>query len=305
MRTDSVRVADEALAEVREYIGQRVRRRVPAREAERLQDEGGRAGRARSDPADVDAVRPGNGPAHLTPDQYSLYRLIWNRFVASQMPPATFDETTVDITAARLSVPRQGHGAEVRRLDGGLRPATPGEPAGAEGRRRARRGTAEDDEESGVLPPLREGDRARAEGAPAGAEVHPAAAALLRSDARQGARGERHRPAEHLRVDHRRAAGSRIRQQDRGPVQADGARHDDRRQAAQTGFDDIIDVEYTRSLEEDLDKIEQGKANYAKTLDELLQEVQEGSRRARQGDDQLQEGDRDRRSRATSAARRC
>ena len=36
----------------------------------------------------------------LTQDQYSLYRLIWNRFVASQMTPATFDETTVDVTAA-------------------------------------------------------------------------------------------------------------------------------------------------------------------------------------------------------------
>ena len=66
---------------------------------------------------------------------------------------------------------------------------------------------------SGVLPPLAEGDRARAEGAAAGAEVHAAAAAVLRSDARQGARGERHRPAEHLRLDHRRAAGSRLRQQ--------------------------------------------------------------------------------------------
>ena len=38
--------------------------------------------------------------AYLTPDQYYLYRLIWNRFVASQMTPATFDDTTVDITAA-------------------------------------------------------------------------------------------------------------------------------------------------------------------------------------------------------------
>ena len=43
---------------------------------------------------DPEKVRP-----FLTPEQYSLYRLIWNRFVASQMPPATFDETTVDITA--------------------------------------------------------------------------------------------------------------------------------------------------------------------------------------------------------------
>ena len=37
---------------------------------------------------------------YLTQDQYSLYRLIWNRFVASQMTPATFDETTVDVAAA-------------------------------------------------------------------------------------------------------------------------------------------------------------------------------------------------------------
>ena len=50
--------------------------------------------------------------AHLTADQYYLYRLIWNRFVASQMTPAMFDDTTVDITAgeylfrAKGSVPK-------------------------------------------------------------------------------------------------------------------------------------------------------------------------------------------------------
>jgi DNA topoisomerase-1 len=44
---------------------------------------------------DPETVKP-----FLTQDQYSLYRQIWNRFVASQMPPATFDETTVDITAS-------------------------------------------------------------------------------------------------------------------------------------------------------------------------------------------------------------
>ena len=44
---------------------------------------------------DPETVRP-----HLDNDQYYLYRLIWNRFVASQMPPATFDDTTVDVAAA-------------------------------------------------------------------------------------------------------------------------------------------------------------------------------------------------------------
>ena len=55
MRTDSVRVADEALTAVRELHQDGVRRRVPAGEAELLQVEGGRAGRARSDPADLAA----------------------------------------------------------------------------------------------------------------------------------------------------------------------------------------------------------------------------------------------------------
>ena len=148
---------------------------------------------------------------YLTPDQYSLYRLIWNRFVASQMPPATFDETTVDITAGGLHVPRQGHRAEVRRLDGDLRPDARRDGAeGADtatGRRRRRRRRRR----VGRAAAARRRRSPRAEGAASRAEVHAAAAALLRSDAGQGARGKRHRPPEHLRVDHRRAAGPRVR----------------------------------------------------------------------------------------------
>ena len=60
MRTDSVRVSDEAVAGVRDYIKADLRRRLPAREAERLQDEVRRAGRARGDPADLAAARSGN-----------------------------------------------------------------------------------------------------------------------------------------------------------------------------------------------------------------------------------------------------
>ena len=37
--------------------------------------------------------------ARLSDEQYKLYKLIWQRFVASQMMPAVFDQTTVDIVA--------------------------------------------------------------------------------------------------------------------------------------------------------------------------------------------------------------
>src|SRR5207244_9361228 len=46
-------------------------------------------------------------------------------------------------------------------------------------------------------------------------------------------------------------------------------------------FEDILDVEYTRNLEEDLDKIEQGKTNYVKTLQEFYKKFKKDRARAR------------------------
>src|SRR5215475_11692061 len=100
MRTDSVRVAAEALDAVREYI--------PKTFGADYLPEKPNFYKTKSDAQDAhEAIRPTSlqhdpetVKAYLTPDQYSLYRLIWNRFVASQMTPATFDETTVDITAS-------------------------------------------------------------------------------------------------------------------------------------------------------------------------------------------------------------
>ena len=100
MRTDSVRVADQALEEVREYVGRQFGADyVPAQpnkfKVKTNAQDAHEAIRPTSMVHHPEAVR-----AHLTPDQYYLYRLIWNRFVASQMTPATFDDTSVDITAA-------------------------------------------------------------------------------------------------------------------------------------------------------------------------------------------------------------
>src|SRR5690606_85428 len=112
MRTDSTRVSEDALAEVREHIvatyGKEYLPEKPNRFRQKssVQD-AHEAIRPTSMRFDPESVRP-----YLSPDQFYLYRLIWNRFVASQMPPATFDETTVDITAndyvfqAKGSVPK-------------------------------------------------------------------------------------------------------------------------------------------------------------------------------------------------------
>ena len=70
----------------------------------------------------------------------------------------------------------------------------------------------------------------------------------------------------------------------------------------QPGFDDILDVEYTRELEEELDKIEEGKTDYKSDARELLQEVREGPEARRQGDAQPQGG---RRARPPVACDKC
>ena len=61
----------------------------------------------------------------LTGDQFKLYQLIWQRFVASQMEAAVYDTLTVEVdcprTAAQLSAARLRLGAEVPRFPGGLR----------------------------------------------------------------------------------------------------------------------------------------------------------------------------------------
>ena len=99
MRTDSVRVATEAITEARDYIASAYGvEYVPPKP--RIFKSGKRAQEAH------EAIRP-TGVAHapkkvkkfLSPDQYKLYQLIWNRFVASQMREAIFDMMRVDVKA--------------------------------------------------------------------------------------------------------------------------------------------------------------------------------------------------------------
>jgi DNA topoisomerase-1 len=117
MRTDSTRVSDQALGEARDFIGQRFGAEyVPEKpnyyRTKKDAQDAHEAIRPTSMQFHPDAVRP-----HLTADQYYVYRLIWNRFVASQMPPATFDETTLDVEAASR---REGSAVYVFRVKGSV-----------------------------------------------------------------------------------------------------------------------------------------------------------------------------------------
>ena len=75
-----------------------------------------RAGRARSDPPDVVSPDARALAGVLKRDELRLYTLIWERFVASQMAAAVFDQTTVDIAARRVR--RSARPARVMRFAG-------------------------------------------------------------------------------------------------------------------------------------------------------------------------------------------
>ncbi|HEX8173207.1 MAG TPA: type I DNA topoisomerase [Thermoanaerobaculia bacterium] len=149
MRTDSVRISDDALADVRRYIGAkygedilpekanvyRVKKGAQAQEAHE-------AIRPTSMELDPEKVKD-----FLTREEYNLYKMIWERFVASQMKPALFDVTDVDITVSPYTLRASG---EVLKFPGFLAvfQDAPGED--------------EDDEEEKknekALPPMNEGD---------------------------------------------------------------------------------------------------------------------------------------------------
>ena len=108
MRTDSVRIAAEALNEAREYIQRHYDPAFLPPKARVFKVAGAaqdahEAIRPSSLAHPPQAIKP-----HLTPDQFRLYQLIWNRFLASQMNPAVLDLTTVDITAANCLFRAQG-----------------------------------------------------------------------------------------------------------------------------------------------------------------------------------------------------
>jgi len=102
MRTDSTRVANEAQEEAREYIekafGKSYMPEVPRQVSRKGAQDAHEAIRPTSVTRHPDEVK-----GFLSPEQYRLYRLIWQRFVASQMSPAIFDVVTVDVNARDLT----------------------------------------------------------------------------------------------------------------------------------------------------------------------------------------------------------
>jgi DNA topoisomerase I len=118
MRTDSTRVGEAALGEVRDFInGQYGASYLPETAVHYRSKKGAQDAHEAIRPTDVTRT-PDSLAQYLKPEELKLYRLIWQRFVASQMMPALFDQTTIDIQAGRLVFRATG---SVQKFDGFLK----------------------------------------------------------------------------------------------------------------------------------------------------------------------------------------
>jgi DNA topoisomerase I len=99
MRTDSVRVSSEALGQVRDLIGTEFGPNyLPEKPNFYKSKKDAQEAHEAIRPTDV-ARKPADVKPYLSDDLFKLYQLIWQRFVASQMVPAIFDQTSIDIAA--------------------------------------------------------------------------------------------------------------------------------------------------------------------------------------------------------------
>jgi len=139
MRTDSTRIADEAITAVRDHIrGSYGPEYLPESARTFPSKKGAQDAHEAVRPSEVTRT-PEDLAKFLTPDLLKLYTLIWNRFVGSQMTPAVYETTSVDIMAGDAMFRASG---TVPVFDGFTRVWLQGD----------------DEESEPTLPPLSEGD---------------------------------------------------------------------------------------------------------------------------------------------------
>ena len=264
MRTDSTRISDDALGEARAYIGEKYGptflppEPIVYKTKKSAQDahEAIRPTSLKYDPETVRALwaggKGGGRDERESDDLLRLYTLIWNRFVACQMVPAVFDQTTIDISAGRAEVRANG---QVIKFPGFL-------SVYAE--------TVEDavneDETGASLPDVKEGDEIKLlETRPEQHFTQPpprfSEATLVKELEEKGIG----RPSTYA------AILSTI--QDRGYVEKKEARLYPTELGVMVNgllvksFPDIVSTDFTAQMEEQLDQVEEGEANWVKLLD--------------------------------------
>jgi DNA topoisomerase-1 len=262
MRTDSTRVSDDAIADVRHYIGERYG-------APYLPD-GPNVYKSKKDAQDAhEAIRPTSMAytpevveRFLHEDEMKLYRLIWNRFVACQMTPAVFDQTTIDVAATGKDGVEYVFRAtgSVEKFDGFLKVYKEGKDAPDE----------EDEEMKHKLPVVEQGEVLKLKGLRP--EQHFTEPPPRYNEATLVKRLEADgvgRPSTYASIlstiqerEYVKKDAGRFIPTELGMVVTD---------LLLESFDDIFDVKYTARMEEELDEIEDGKLDWRSAMSEFYE----------------------------------
>jgi len=264
MRTDSTRVSNDALAEVREMVGkeygpQYLPEQPNTFKSKKNAQEAHEAIRPTSVAHTPEAVKQ-----YLKEDEFKVYKLIWQRFVASQIMPAVFDQTTVDIDA------KQGNDSywfrvtgSVLKFDGFLKVYE-----------ESKEGKDEEDEElKHKLPALESGQKLTLrELKPEQHFTEPPPryneASLVKELEERGIG----RPSTYATIlttiqerQYVTKLGGKFAPTEIGLVVTD---------LLVDNFRDIFDVAYTARLEEELDEVEEGKEKWTDALAEFYKKFQ-------------------------------
>ncbi len=255
MRSDSTRVSDTALGEVRDFIGGNYGENYLPAKPNFYKTKGG-AQDAHEAIRPTDANRtPESLKSYLDNDAYRLYRLIWQRFVASQMSPAIFDQTTIDIKAGRFMFRASG---SVQKFDGFLK-------VYQEGRDEKVEAGSEDSDEELSLPKVEKGENLKLNSiTPEQHFTEPpprfTEATLVKALEEQGI-GRPSTYAAIMTTIQDREYVERL--EGRFHPTALGTTVND---VLVTGFTDLFNPTYTARMEEQLDEIEAGKINWRDAL---------------------------------------
>jgi DNA topoisomerase I len=255
MRKDSTRVSDAALGEARDFIGtQYGAEYLPEKAIYYRSKKDAQDAHEAIRPTDV-ARTPDAVARFLGGDELKLYRLIWQRFVASQMMPAVFDQTTIDIAAGRFLFRASG---SVLKFDGFLRVYEEGRDEKSE----------EDEEAARKLPLVVQGDALRLNSiTPEQHFTEPppryTEATLVKALEEKGIG----RPSTYAAIMTTILDREYVEKHEgRFHPTALGTTVNDLLVAS---FDDLFNESYTARMEEELDEIEEGKLKWTVALHEF------------------------------------
>jgi len=262
MRTDSTRISDTARQEALKFIhDQYGEAYVPAKPRQYAKKEGAQDAHEAIRPTSVyrtpEAVKP-----YLSRDQFRLYKLIWERFVASQMEVAVLDTVTADLEAGNAVF--RANGSKLK-FPGFMKVYI--------------EGTDDQTEEEGFLPPLAEGDRPELEKIEP--EQHFTQPPPRYNEARLV------KTMEELGIGRPSTYAPTLETiQKRGYVRLEEKRFVPTElgelviELMEQFFPDILNVEFTAQMESNLDLIEEGRLHWIQLLDEFYEDFQRKLKRA-------------------------